>query len=298
MQSQNNTLLCSQNGLGPREQLLPGVEFAFLALTTEHPMPCSHPPQKQVLVVNYCIAGHMDWLLAGERHLYLGAGDFSVHTLADCADSMLRLPNGFYKGFLLFLDTQQLMENPPPLLAGTPCTGQRLLEKFGANEGIYFAGNEQTDGIFRFFYNQPESVQQAYRRLKTLELLLYLQEIKIESAGASSEYQAEQIQTVRKIHEQLMQHLDRRFTIEALARQYLMNPTTLKAVFKSVYGSSLAAHMKEHRMEHAAKLLVETRQSIAEIARAVGYDSQSKFSAAFKEAFQCLPKEYRKKHGC
>ena len=125
-----------------------------------------------------------------------------------------------------------------------------------------------------------------------------LQEIKIESAGASSEYQAEQIQTVRKIHEQLMQNLDRRFTIEALARQYLMNPTTLKAVFKSVYGSSLAAHMKEHRMEHAAKLLVETRQSIAEIARAVGYDSQSKFSAAFKEAFQCLPKEYRKKHGC
>ena len=172
------------------------------------------------------------------------------------------------------------------------------MEKFGANEGVYFAGNEQTDGIFRFFYNQPESVQQAYRRLKTLELLLYLQEIKIESAGASSEYQAEQIQTVRKIHEQLMQNLDRRFTIEALARQYLMNPTTLKAVFKSVYGSSLAAHMKEHRMEHAAKLLVETRQSIAEIARAVGYDSQSKFSAAFKEAFQCLPKEYRKKHGC
>ncbi len=43
-------------------------------------------------------------------------------------------------------------------------------------------------------------------------------------------------------------NLDRRITIEDLSRQYLMNPTTLKAMFKSVYGTYLAAHVKEHRM--------------------------------------------------
>jgi len=48
-------------------------------------------------------------------------------------------------------------------------------------------------------------------------------------------------------------------------------------------------------MEQAAKMLKETGKSIAEIARAVGYDSQSKFTAAFKTYFKVLPKEYRKK---
>ena len=73
-----------------------------------------------------------------------------------------------------------------------------------------------------------------------------------------------------------------------------MNPTTLKAVFKSVYGNSLASHIREHRMERAAELLRGTDLSILEIARQVGYDSQSKFSTAFREAYGLLPKEYRR----
>ncbi len=47
-------------------------------------------------------------------------------------------------------------------------------------------------------------------------------------------------------------------------------------------------------MEQAAKLLRETEMNVAEIARAVGYDSQSKFSAAFKSYFSILPTEYRR----
>ena len=49
-------------------------------------------------------------------------------------------------------------------------------------------------------------------------------------------------------------------------------------------------------MARAAQLLRETDESVAEIARAVGYESQSKFTAAFKEYFGVLPKEYRKTH--
>ena len=106
----------------------------------------------------------------------------------------------------------------------------------------------------------------------------------------------EQVEIIRQIHKQLTENLDQRFTIESLAKQYPMNPTTLKTVFKSVYGTTIAAHIREHRMAEAARLLRETDRSIAEIAGCVGYDSQSKFSAAFKEAYQLLPKEYRKKY--
>ena len=106
--------------------------------------------------------------------------------------------------------------------------------------------------------------------------------------------EAEQVKIIREIHDHLTEHMEQRVTIEELAHRYLINPTTLKTVFKEVYGSSLAAHMKEHRMEKAASLLRETELSVAEIAGQVGYESQSKFTAAFKEQFGLLPTAYRR----
>ncbi len=52
--------------------------------------------------------------------------------------------------------------------------------------------------------------------------------------------------------------------------------------------------MKEYRIRKAAQLLRETEDSIAEIAARVGYENQSKFTAAFKELMQTLPTAYRK----
>ncbi len=115
------------------------------------------------------------------------------------------------------------------------------------------------------------------------------------SPAQEENHQPEPAEIVREIHDRLLENMDRKITIEALSKQYHMNPTTLKAAFKAVYGTSLAAHIKEHRMEQAAKLLRETDMRIAEVAQAVGYDSQSKFTAAFKAFFQILPREYRKR---
>ena len=115
-----------------------------------------------------------------------------------------------------------------------------------------------------------------------------------EEAVLLSDCRADQVDLIHEVHEYLLQHLDEKITIDTLSRQFHMNPTTLKAVFKSVYGDSLASHMKEHRMERAAELLSGTGLTIAEIAARVGYDSQSKFTAAFKSHYGVLPKEYRR----
>lgn len=115
-----------------------------------------------------------------------------------------------------------------------------------------------------------------------------------EEAMLLSDFRADQIELIHQVHEYLLSHLDEKITIDALSRQFHINATTLKAVFKSVYGDSLASHMKEHRMERAAELLSGTGLSIAEIARQVGYDSQSKFTAAFRGQYGLLPREFRK----
>lgn len=114
-----------------------------------------------------------------------------------------------------------------------------------------------------------------------------------EEAELLSDVRADQVALIHDVHEYLLQHLDEKITIQMLSRQFHVNATTLKSVFKSVYGGSLAAHMKEHRMEQAAKLLTETGLSVSEIGRRVGYDSQSRFTGAFKEHTGMLPTEYR-----
>ena len=116
-----------------------------------------------------------------------------------------------------------------------------------------------------------------------------------EAVGQAVEgYSAEQVETVRRIHDMLVENPGQRVTIEELSHQFLMNPTTLKEVFKAVYGDSLASHIRQHRMEHAAELLRDTDMSIGAVAAAVGYDSASRFSAAFKEHYYMLPTEFRK----
>lgn len=105
---------------------------------------------------------------------------------------------------------------------------------------------------------------------------------------------AEQIETIRRVHDALTADLSSRITIEELSRRFLMNPSTMKSVFKAVYGRSIAAHVREHRMERAAQLLRETDESMGAIAAAVGYESASKFSAEFRRAYGRLPTEYRK----
>lgn len=103
-----------------------------------------------------------------------------------------------------------------------------------------------------------------------------------------------QIETINKIHDFLICDLKKRYTIEELSVKFHINQTTLKTVFKTVFGKSISAHMKEHRINEAIEQLTHTDKSIAEISLLVGYESQSKFTKAFKEITGILPKDYRK----
>lgn len=111
------------------------------------------------------------------------------------------------------------------------------------------------------------------------------------------DFAASQEELIRNVHHYLVEHLSERVTIDALSRQFLMNPTTLKQVFKRTYGETIAAHIKRHRLEAAAGLLLQTQDDIASIAQAVGYESQSRFSSAFREQYGALPTEYRRRKG-
>lgn len=276
--------------------LAPGMELSYYTIYSET-LSLHHQPLPHIMEINYCHAGRIGWKMSSGSSFYLGPGDYSIHTMDVCADSELSLPNQYYDGLTLCVDLDLLTSQPPELLKGTGITGELLFEKYcRKNSFSTFAGNEETNAIWSGFYDQPDALADSYQKLKALELLLYLAKTEPKNEKHLDEYQAEQIALIRQIHEQLLSDLGRRITIEELSKQYLINTTTLKNTFKAVYGTSIAAHIKEHRMEHAAMMLLETDAAVADIAGAVGYDSQSKFTAAFKDTFQVTPREYRKLH--
>ena len=275
--------------------LFSGIELSFLRLETDK-INFHHEALDYKLEINYCRSGRISWQLANGNFIYLGPGDFSIHTMKACAESVMTLPNGEYDGLIICIDLIELSKNSPELLSKTNITGEFLYNKFCSDEIFSsFLGNSKTENIFSGFYEKNESLKESYYKIKTLELLLYLSEMNITGKNKLSEYKSEQVELIRSIHEQLISNLDKRFTIEDLSKQYLINTTTLKTMFKAVYGTSIANHVKRHRLERAAELLTDTQDSISDIAFQVGYDSQSKFSSSFKQKYHMLPSEYRKK---
>lgn len=292
-----HTLLKSNNKNSMHTLTLePGIELSYYTMHEEN-IAFHHSPLSHVMEINYCHAGRIGWKLKNGVSVYLGPGDFSIHTMDACADSELSLPNKYYDGLTLCIDLNLLNTQPPELLKYISRIDDTLFQKYCLeNSFSSFAGNEETNAIFDGFYGQPDTYILSYQKLKSTELLLYLLKSDPAAINHLDEYQAEQVTLIRQIHEQLLSNLDKRITIEELSKQYLINTTTLKNTFKAVYGTSIATHIKAHRMEHAAKMLLETAESIAAIANAVGYDSQSKFTASFKDAYGITPREYRKLH--
>ena len=295
IQIKNHIENFQQETAGTVIPLYPGIDLCYLTFSTNS-FSVHHKAMPHIIQINYCKAGQIVWEMKSQNRIYLNPGDFSLHTMKACTDSVLTFPKDIYEGLSICIDLQEVSDNPPELLNGSNLFETILPKIFRENDApVFLAGNEQTENIFSAFFNQPEELKLPYQKIKTIELLLYLGKTEPASSQQLSEYKTEQICVVREIHDQLTRHMEQRVTIEELSRKYLINPTTLKTAFKSIYGTSIAAHIKEHRMEQAAKMLKETDESIAEIARAVGYDSQSKFTAAFKAYFKVLPKEYRKK---
>lgn len=79
-----------------------------------------------------------------------------------------------------------------------------------------------------------------------------------------------------------------------LAAQFSVSETSLKNYFRGVFGQNISVYLREVRMKKAAKLLVTTKLSVAEVAEQVGYMNQSKFALVFKKQYNLSPLEYRR----
>ncbi len=241
-------------------------------------------------VLHYCLSGRAGFSLPDGSIRYLGNDEA---LLCRGGKRTLTFPNACYDGLMLIFSGSVL----PPPLSDTPVSAARLKEKYLADSPLcLLPESDAMRTLLRSFFDLPVALLPAAYQIKAQEALLCLYLQPAPQSASSPLYPAAQADVIRRVHDQLTQNLQQRVTIEELSHQFLMNPSTLKAVFKDVYGNSIAAHIRDHRMERAAELLRGTELGMAQIAQQIGYESASKFSAEFRKHFGLLPSEYRRTH--
>lgn len=73
----------------------------------------------------------------------------------------------------------------------------------------------------------------------------------------------------------------------------MMSGTKLKNCFKKTHQMSITEYIQRKRMAIAENLLLTTQLDIVDVAKSVGYNSHSRFSALFKRYRGIYPKEVR-----
>lgn len=127
------------------------------------------------------------------------------------------------------------------------------------------------------------------KRHRTLELLLQLAEHQFVFPPA------EKLSWTDKMQALVEQDLSRHWTLSEIADRFHMSESTLKRRLQQE-NTAFRQWLQALRLDTALSLILGTEDSLAEIASRCGYQSQSRFSAAFKQHFAILPSQI-KTHG-
>jgi transcriptional regulator GlxA family with amidase domain len=91
-------------------------------------------------------------------------------------------------------------------------------------------------------------------------------------------------------------NLHRKLTPVEIAESVRLSPTHLRRLFKSETDASLAAYLREVRLQRAKHLFETTFLSVKEVASSVGITGISHFVRDFREAYGLRPSEYVERH--
>lgn len=82
--------------------------------------------------------------------------------------------------------------------------------------------------------------------------------------------------------------------LDLLANEFFISTAHLSRAFKKVTGFSFVEYLNNLRVQKAQKYLSETKLSISEIAKMVGYQNSTHFGRMFKTITGSTPSEYKK----
>lgn len=282
------------NGVMHCYHLFPGIDFAYTSFEASSCL-MRDAPLPHILEIAYCRSGRFECKYKNDSFTYLGEGDFAVSVLSP-EQEPAAFPVGSYDGFAIIVDMEVTGPRFADIVEDVSIDLNGLVEKFcSAHCCAVIKADPQLAHVFGEICEARAEGKAGYLRLKVLEVFYLLSALlPQEHIEVSAYYSGKQIQKIKRLKAELMDHLDSRDPLKGMAARYGLSLTTMKNCFKSVYGKPIHAFQKEYKMQKATALLLETDLSILEIAGQLGYENPNKFSTAFKTIIGMSPREYRK----
>jgi len=101
---------------------------------------------------------------------------------------------------------------------------------------------------------------------------------------------------IEKAIEYMNQNFQKSITLTEVSKLANMTDVAFSRFFKARTGITFMDSLLEMRLGNASRLLIDTTQSIAEVAYNCGFNNISNFNRIFKKKKACTPKEFRQNY--
>lgn len=228
------------------------------------------------------------WVVRGRKRLSTATGE-----------------HGFSAGraFVMARATQWDMRNEPPpgglyevrLMSFAPQTVARFHERFGqfaALPAVQGCASTEADAGFAASFSHAmaalldDDASAALREHRAFEMLLLMAERGIVFAPMHD------LSWADRVHRLVAQRLHAAWTVDGIAAAFHVSASTLQRRLGEE-GTTASGCVREARMEAAMAMLQGTERQVSEIAAHCGYDSHSRFTAAFRQRFGYAPSHLR-----
>ena len=289
-----------QDGSGMVEvlTLFPGVILQFHSFHCKSFRLAVNGNVNEGLKINFCSEGRMEVRMSDNLCLFMEPGNLSLDVRT--AQDRFQFPCGHYHGVELFLHYSSIGKVFPNMWSELGINPLNIQERFcGEGKSYVIFADDRFKQIFENMLNAPDECRMEYLKIKATELLFLLGSLEMPDKSDTASFMTTgQVEIAKQVMEIIINDLSQHTSVETLAAMFGISPSSVKNYFRGVYGKNISAYLRESRMSAAALALRDGKQSVAEIASAVGYENASKFSAAFKNFFGESPLEYRRQSRC
>ena len=101
---------------------------------------------------------------------------------------------------------------------------------------------------------------------------------------------------INQVYEYVFHNIGEGIKLNEAAEILNMAPGSFCRYFKKKTNITFMKYVKEVRIGLAAKMLIETEKTIAQICFDSGYNNLANFNHYFRSVMHCTPSEYRKLH--
>lgn len=174
---------------------------------------------------------------------------------------------------------------------------RRMLEQ--SSRGILFSKETAT-----LLTNRIINLNQKHGFDGVLELLSILHDLSVSrnmqllsdatfNNGKLFSYNSRRIE---KTMEYMNANFDKPISLNEVAKLANMTQTAFSRFFKTRTGINFIDSLNEIRLGHASRMLIETTETIGEVAYNCGFNNIANFNRIFKKKKGCTPKEFRESY--